>query len=128
MGDIIMSDLATAGVDNAQDLQQKFKTLAERRYEAYVTLISMENQSETQLSETLKLTAAVKLDGRLLIIVDQKLAGETRTAPHIRTPPMQDETMQLLVAAATRTRNQCGYLKDGDFMLVPDAGKHGAPG
>ncbi len=29
-----------------------------------------------------------------------------------------------MVAAATRARNQCGRMKEGDIMVVPDAGKH----
>ncbi len=83
---LVVGELTRAGVQD-EELCKKFTTLAERRYESFVTLLTGGGSTEIQLSEAIMQTPAGKSTGRVLIYLDHKLNGESRPAPHIRASP-----------------------------------------
>lgn len=73
----------------------------------------------------LKATPACKVQGRVLVWLDTKCGGEARTAPHLRSCPLQEEECLKLLGAATAARSKTGQIREGDVCLLPDAGKQG---
>jgi hypothetical protein len=78
-------------------------------------------------------------DGRYVIISYQpKLAAETTTMPHLRTPPLRNNAQlpggahyKRLIQAVVQSRSpadsdECGqFIDPGDVFVVGDSGKHG---
>ena len=78
-------------------------------------------------------------DGRYVIISYQpKLAAETTTMPHLRTPPLRNNAQlpggahyKRLIQAVVQSRSpadsdECGeHIDPGDVFVVGDSGKHG---
>lgn len=69
------------------------------------------------------------MTGTVLIHYDTKLAGESVTAPRLRTAPFQEKTYEKLVAAVLEGRHQGSAkvptLNGGDLVLLLDAGRTG---
>lgn len=113
--------------DDCQELLRECTREATRNVDVLCSFLSQDGLSETQLADVIKGTPAAKEAGRVLILMDQKLAGETRTAPHIRQCPLNEEQSQRWLAAACRSRSATSTveLQPDDVVLLPDAGKHG---
>lgn len=113
------------------ELFDRFATIATRYYQSHVKLVSVKNLSEAQLADIILESPVGQMRGLhgqtyVGFICDPKLSGETVTAPHIRTPTLNLEQMQLLVGAATKARGSTGHVLAGDLYFIPDAGKHGS--
>ena len=59
------------------------------------------------------------------LVLDSKLAGESKTAPHIRIPTLPEDYFQKIVCAFTTARGTCGTLGPKDLLIVADGFKPG---
>jgi hypothetical protein len=115
-----------------EDERATWTAAAQRLVRQYVRIIvypQTEKQlvSEIQNSELGRMTG--DLTGTVLIHYDVKLAGESVTAPRLRTSPFQEKTYEKFVAAVLEGRDQGGKkvptLNVGDLVLLLDAGRTG---
>jgi hypothetical protein len=91
-----------------------------------VMFVPWRGESEESLAKLLEDTAVGKNRGRVLVFCDQKCTGETRTAPHVRTPWLREDQLSTLLGAVTLARNKKqGHIAPNDVILVPDASKLG---
>ena len=126
--------LVTPSVGSSED--DPWKQFAERMVDTYVTLLSDENMTETQLAQSLKGLDIAHTRGKpgtdyVGIWFDPKLASETVTAPHIRVPPLRKERLWKLCHAVRKSRVDPDEvqaplgLRLGDVFITTDAGKPG---
>ena len=104
--------------------------------DTYVTLISDENMTETQLAQTLKGLDIARARGKpgtdyVAILFDPKLASETVTAPHLRVPPLRKDRLWKMCHAIRKSRVDPEDvqaplgLRTGDVFITTDVGKPG---
>ncbi len=103
----------------------------------HVQLIT-EPKSHTALAAAIGQTYVGKMcstfEKTLLLVYDNKTAGEAATMPHIRTPPFKADRVKKVIQAAVSIRNPQPtdeegdkemMIKDGDIYLMFDAGVAG---
>ena len=92
-----------------------------------VTFISQEGLSEDGLKQVIMDSHACKVaSSYTALVVDSKLTGESRTAPHVRVPPLPDDYLLKVTSAFTKARGQSGHLSATDMAVFADASKsHG---
>lgn len=114
--------------DGAKDQLYTFERKAMQVVADHVQLI-VEGSSATLLSKQLADTFAGTQRGddkKVLIIYDNKLAGEAQTTPHLRVPPLQVDRLKKMIQAINMTRDG-GHacIDDGDIFMIFDAMQQG---
>ena len=104
--------------------------MAARRVLSYVTLVSVENSTETQLADRLKacnLGSGVPGRAHIAFVYDANTNSESITAPDIRGSPFQQKYYHKVVNACRKCRcdEETMKLPAGDVVLMSDGGKHG---
>ncbi len=100
-----------------------------RQYIRIVVYPQTEKQLVTEIQNSELGRMIGDLTGTVLIHYDVKMAGESVTAPRLRTAPFQEKVYEKFVAAVLEGRDQGGKkvptLNVGDLVLLLDAGRTG---
>jgi hypothetical protein len=135
-GSIAEEDKTSADEDDASEVLASQPAGATSHWDAYavqqcddcVAFISWQT-SEERLMQELRTTTAVQGAGSTLVIYDAKSAGESKTHPKFRTPPLRTATMQQHTRAMLKARfpsHEEGIFEMGeqDVYLFFDAKSH----
>ena len=101
-----------------------YRVNAVRAVKAYVKLVSIHGLSEEQVKDALLGSTPGKAAATTLLYAS-KLAGETRTAPHLRLPPFSEQHGTICVGAFTSSRSSPGHVGPADMVLFLDGAKRG---
>ena len=120
--DVVEAELVASGAD-VDDIA-KYRTQAERRVKAFVNFVSIAGMSEEQVEAVVAGSSAGKSPSCTLLY-DPKLVGESRTAPHTRVPPFNEDHALAVVGGFTSCRATAGHVAAGDQIMIMDATKKG---
>ena len=120
--DPITADLQARGLEE-EDVKA-YRLKATRAVKSYIKLVSIAGLSEAQVKEIISDSVPGKAAATTLLY-DSKLAGEPRTAPHIRLPPFSEQHGTVCVGAFTSSRSSPGHVGPGDMVLFLDGMKKG---
>ena len=120
--DPITAELQARGLEE-EDVRA-YRLKAARAVKAYVKLVSINGLSEKQVKDIMLDRVPGKAAAATLLYYS-KLAGEPRTAPHLRLPPFSEQHGTICVGAFTSSRSSPGHVGPGDMVLFLDGTKRG---
>ncbi|CAE7861416.1 unnamed protein product [Symbiodinium necroappetens] len=104
------------------------ETRAHRLVRSSVKLI-VEPERQAVLQEELKSSAIAGIiaakDKTVLVYYDQKAAGESVTAPHLRVPPLKADRVKTAIQSTCAFADSGGELPMNCMFMISDAGKAG---
>ena len=113
-------------------VDESWSNFVDRQISKYVALVVEKGLSQGQLAKELQKFTLAKIDGsaagNVCICFDANLFGESITAPHIRSCPLQNTVITKLWKALQETRasTEPGIVKPGDVVILLDGGKKNA--
>ena len=120
--DPITAELQARGLEE-EDVKA-YRLKAARAVKSYIKLVSIDGMSEEQVKDIISNSVPGQAAATTLLY-DIKLAGETRTAPHLRLPPFSEQHGTVCVGAFTSSRTSPGHVGPGDMVLFLDGTKRG---
>ena len=120
--------------DDKKSSLEMFERKAKQKVADHVQLVTEQKSSVAQAKMIAGTyvgspTASWEARDTVLYIYDQKLAGESQTAPHLRVPPLKSERLKKCIQSITGIKDpDANALAEGDVFILMDAGVSGNAG